>query len=579
MPTYSAPVKDMQYLIEHVWDYQDLLSQCEALADYTPDLIEAVLTEAAKFNEQVLFPLNQIGDKQGCQLQDGKVLTPKGFKEAYQQYVEAGWGATNGSLAYGGQGLPHMLTMCVDEMLSSSNISFHLYPNLTQGVARAIEAHASEALKQRYLPKMISGEWTGAMCLTESHCGTDLGLIRTKANQEEDGTYRLSGSKIFITNGLHDLTDNMIHLVLARTEEAPAGVRGLSLFLVPVNQVSLSGEVGESNGVSCGALEDKMGLKGSATCVVNYDEAKGWLVGELGKGLAGMFTVMNIERLAIGLQGLGQAEVSYQNALAYAHERRQGRAPNGAAEPNEAADKLIVHPDVKRMLQEMQCFTEGARALSVYVAKWVDLSHHANEQSTRDEAEGLVALFTPIVKAFFTDYGTLMCNQGLQVFGGHGYIKEWGMEQLVRDVRIAQLYEGANGIQALDLIKRKILADKGRVLGRFLKEVESACDADSSVTPILVNNLTSAVGQLREALAHIEQQVQSDEGYAGFVSVKLLEAIGLIALGYMWLKMATVSAAKGLTHRVEKVANAEFYATQLLTKCQGLFCAILQTAA
>jgi alkylation response protein AidB-like acyl-CoA dehydrogenase len=467
MPSYKAPIRDLQFVFHELHEADSTLSALTGFDEVSPDLVDAILQEGGKICEELLHPLNQSGDLEGCRFEDGKVTTPTGFKEAYRTFIEGGWPSLAADPELGGQGLPETISFMLEEMLCSANVSFSLYPGLTRGAITALSHHASDELKMQYLPNMVAGTWSGTMCLTEPHCGTDLGLVRTRAVANGDGSYALSGTKIFITGGEHDLTENIIHLVLARLPDAPEGVRGLSLFLVPKRLPDTNNEPGEANAVSCGSIEHKMGIKASATCVMNFDGATGYLVGPENKGLACMFTMMNSERLAIGMQGLGLAEVAYQNAAEYARERIQSRAATGIKAPDKAADPLLVHPDIRRMLLTTRAYNEAARALATWTAINIDLAHRHPDPQQREAADDYVALITPIVKAFFSDYGyetTTLCQQ---VYGGHGYIQEWGMEQFVRDARIAQIYEGTNGIQALDLVRRKLFIHDGRLPKRF----------------------------------------------------------------------------------------------------------------
>ncbi|MDN6876740.1 acyl-CoA dehydrogenase family protein, partial [Pseudomonas citronellolis] len=478
MPDYKAPLRDMRFLLTDVFDAPALWRRLPALAERVDaDTAEAILEEAAKITGGLLAPLNRSGDEQGAQWKDGAVSTPAGFREAYATYAEGGWVGLAGNPDFGGLGMPKMLSVQFEEMVYAANASFALYSTLSAGACLALDAHASEALKQKYLPAMYEGRWAGSMCLTEPHAGTDLGLIRTRAEPQADGSYKISGTKIFITGGEQDLTENIIHLVLAKLPDAPAGSRGISLFLVPKVLVGDDGSLGARNPVSCGSIEHKMGIKASATCVMNFDGATGWLVGEPNKGLAAMFTMMNYERLSIGIQGIGCAEMSYQAAVGYARERIQSRAPTGPVAKDKAADPIIVHPDVRRMLLTMKALTEGGRAFATYLGQQLDIAKYGDDAEERARAEGLVALLTPVAKAFFTDTGLESCVHGQQVFGGHGYIREWGQEQLVRDVRIAQIYEGTNGIQALDLVGRKVLANGGELLALFAGEIRAFAEA------------------------------------------------------------------------------------------------------
>ena len=459
MPEFNAPLRDMRFVLHEVFNAPKLWARLPALADTVDgDTADAILEEAAKVTGNLIAPLNRSGDEEGASWHAGQVRTPAGFKEAYSTYIQGGWVGLSGNPAYGGMGMPKMLAVQFEEMLYAANSSFALYSALSSGACLAIDAHASEALKQLYLPPMYEGRWAGSMCLTEAHAGTDLGIIRTRAEPQADGSYRISGSKIFITGGEQDLTENIIHLVLAKLPDAPAGPKGISLFLVPKFMVNADGSLGERNPVTCGSIEHKMGIQASATCVMNFDQAIGYLVGEPNKGLAAMFTMMNYERLGVGIQGLATGERSYQNAIEYARDRLQSRSPTGPQAKDKVADPIIVHPDVRRMLLTMKAANEGGRAFSTYVAMQLDTAKFSEDPDTRKRAESLVALLTPVAKAFLTDLGLETTVHGQQIFGGHGYIREWGQEQLVRDVRITQIYEGTNGIQALDLVGRKILS-------------------------------------------------------------------------------------------------------------------------
>ena len=469
MPTYKAPVSDTVFLLSDVFNYANY-ANAPGFSEAPIDVVEAVLSEGAKFVEEVVQPLNRVGDIEGCKRHDdGSVATPKGFKQAYKALVEGGWVGLAGDPAFGGQGLPPFLAVLFSEYTYAANLAFAMYPSLTNGAVKALMVHANDDLKSRYLPKMTTGEWTGTMCLTEAHCGTDLGLIRTRAVPLSDGSHAITGEKIFVSAGEHDLADNIVHLVLARIDGAPAGVKGISLFLVPKYLPDQNGAVGERNGVVCGSIEHKMGIHGNTTAVLNFDAAKAWLVGEEHRGLPAMFVMMNGARLGVGVQGLAISEVAYQNAAAYAKERRQGRSLKGAVEPDKPADLLLVHPDVRRMLLEVRAFTEAARAFLVWIALTQDEARHAPEEKARQAADDRLGLMTPVMKGVFTDTGFANAVRAQQVLGGHGYIAEWGMEQFVRDARISMMYEGANGVQALDLVARKLPKDGGRALMAFLR--------------------------------------------------------------------------------------------------------------
>jgi butyryl-CoA dehydrogenase len=562
MATYKAPLRDMRFVLYELHDGA-ALSSLPGLEDMTPELFDPVLEEAAKVCEEVLFPLNRSGDEEGCHFENGVVRTPKGFIEAYKTFREGGWTSVTSDPAYGGQGVPNIVNVLITEMICSANLSFGLYPGLTQGACKALAAHGNEELKQRYMPKLIDGTWSGTMCLTEPHCGTDLGLCRTKAVPNGDGTYSLSGTKIFISAGEHDLTENIIHFVLARLPDAPPGIKGISLFLVSKFLPNADGTPGKRNGVACGAIEHKMGIKASATCVLNFDEATAWLVGAPHKGMRSMFTMMNEERLAVGLQGLGLAEVSYQGAVAYARERLQGRSLAGAKYPDKPADPIIVHPDVRRMLLNMRAAAEGCRALGAWVGQAVDIAGHSDDPKAKQEAEDFVALMTPIVKALFTDYGFEAANHGIQVMGGHGYIREHGMEQYVRDARIAQVYEGTNGVQALDLVGRKLGAHMGRNLRSFFHPVADFIQSrsDNPALSRYVDPLTKAFVRLQQATGQIAKVGLKRPEEAGAAATEYLRLFGLVALAYQWARMAEVSLKK----LEEKTGDDNFYRAKLAT--------------
>jgi acyl-CoA dehydrogenase len=546
MPTYKAPVDDALFLLNDVF-HLDRYGNLPGFADASPDIVEAVLREAAKFSEEMLTPLNRVGDKEGCTRRpDGSVNTPTGFQDAYKQLVAGGWIGISVPAEFGGQGLPATLTQIVNEFLCSANMAFAMYPGLTQGAIAALLTHASPALKEKYLPKMVEGTWAGTMNLTEPHCGTDLGLLRTNAVKQGDGIYKITGTKIFISAGEHDLAENIIHLVLARIEGAPAGTKGISLFVVPKIMVNDDGSLGAPNGVSCGSLEEKMGIHGNATCVMNYDGATGWLIGEENRGLAAMFTMMNEARLGVGVQGLAQSEVAYQNAAFYAKERLQGRAISGVKYPDKPADPIIVHPDVRRMLMNIRAFNEAARALVMWTALKGDVARRSDDDKERMSADDHMGLLTPVIKGVLTDTGFTNTVMAQQVLGGHGYIAENGMEQFVRDARIAQIYEGANGIQALDLVGRKLGKDGGRALMAFFNEVLAFIkkkDADekmkSYVTPLGVS-----LGHLQQASMWFMQNALAKPDNAGAGSTDFMHLFGLVALGYMWCKIAEAALVK-----------------------------------
>jgi len=558
MTTYTAPLREMRFVLHEVCEAADTLGKLPGFEDVSGDLMDAVLEESAKFCEGVLFPLNQTGDLEGCTFKDGAVTTPKGFKDAYKQYVEGGWCGLTASPDHGGQGLPETVDYLVAEMVGSANVSFGLYPGLTQGTILALSAHGTDEQKSVYLPKLVSGEWQGTMCLTESHAGSDLGLLRTKAAPNGDGSYSITGTKIFISAGEHDMTANHVHLVLARLPDAPEGSRGISMFLVPKFLVNADGALGARNGAVCGSIEHKMGMKASVTCVMNFDGAKGWLVGQPHKGLAGMFTMMNKERMFVGSQGISQAEVAYQSAAAYAKDRIQGRATTGPATPEKPADPIIVHPDIRNRLMYARAVIEAQRALAVWAHLQVDISLHHADAAVRQQAEDMAGLLTPIVKAGGTGYGSEITNLCLQVYGGHGYIREYGMEQLVRDVRITEIYEGTNTIQALDLVGRKLGIGQGRLVAGWLKEVDGTLSAAKGN-----KDLAAFVGPFEEALARLKSATQwlvgldaADPNGRAAAANDYLRLFTLTAMGWMWVRMATVALAK-------RGSNDPFYESKL----------------
>ena len=569
MPTYKAPVDDALFLLNDVF-HLDRYGNLPGFAEASPDTVEAVLREAAKFSEAVLTPLNRVGDKEGCERHpDGSVSTPAGFKDAFKQLVEGGWIGISAPEEFGGQGLPATLTSIVNEFFCSANMAFAMYPGLTQGAIAALIVHASPELKKKYLPKMVAGTWTGTMNLTEPHCGTDLGLLRTKAVKQADGSYQITGTKIFISAGEHDMAENIIHLVLARIEGAPAGTKGISLFVVPKLAVNDDGALGARNGVSCGSIEEKMGIHANSTCVMNYDDATGWLIGEENRGLNAMFVMMNEARLGVGVQGLALSEVAYQNAAAYAKERLQGRSISGVKAPDKPADPIIVHPDIRRALMSMRAFNEAARALVLWISLQGDVAHRSGDEKARQSADDLMGLLTPVVKGVLTDTGFANTVTAQQVFGGHGYIAEHGMEQFVRDARIAMIYEGANGIQALDLVGRKIGKDGGRALMAFFNEVQTYLK--ERVTNDAMNGylkpLGAALAHLQQASMWFMQNAIAKPDNAGAGSTDYLHMFGLVALGYMWARIAEAALAKsnGAEPAMKaKLVTARFFMERML---------------
>ena len=578
MQTYSVPLRDMRFLLDELLDV-GRLGALPGFEEATPEAIHAMIEEGARLCENTLLPLNRPGDEEGCRYENGVVRTPQGFREAYDTFVRAGWTGITTAPTYGGQGLPELVNMVFDEMVCSTNLAFGVYPLLSKGAAALIEAHGSEALKEACLPRLSDGSWSGTMCLTEAHCGTDLGQIRTRAVPAGEGRYAVSGTKIFITAGEHDLTENIVHLVLAKLPDAPAGARGISLFLVPKRKLLPDGAPGPANGVSCGSIEAKMGIHASATCVMHFEEAEGFLIGAPHQGLRCMFTMMNAARLGVGLQGLGLGETAYQSAAAYARERRQGRSLKGAAEPEAPADPIIVHPDVRRMLLTTRALNEGARALAYWVAIQLDVARKDPDPAARADADELVQLLTPVVKAFFTDYGFEAANLALQVHGGHGYIREHGMEQLVRDSRISQLYEGANGIQALDLVGRKLPRRAGRYLRHFFHPALEFVEANRGDPALagIVGPFEKALGALQGATLAIAQRGLGDPEEAGAAASDYLKLFGLVAVAYMWCRMAKLAAGKrnGDAFYESKLKTARFYMKKVLPDSAGLFLKIM----
>ncbi|WEX09090.1 acyl-CoA dehydrogenase C-terminal domain-containing protein [Chelativorans sp. AA-79] len=543
MPIYRAPVRDTAFVIRDVLNYQRL-DNIAGFADLSPDVLEAILDEGAKLAENVMQPLNRAGDMEGCvRHEDGSVSTPKGFAEAYRQYCEGGWMGLSSPAEYGGQGLPYLVHTAVGEFLSSANMALMMYPGLTQGAIAAILTHGTDEQKQTFLPKMVEGGWTGTMNLTEPHCGTDLGLLRTKAVPNGDGSYKISGQKIFISAGEHDMAENIIHLVLARIEGAPEGTKGISLFIVPKLKLDKAGNLGGPNGVSCGSIEEKMGIHGNATCVMNYDEAEGFLLGAENGGLKAMFTMMNEARLGVALQGLAVSEAAYQNAADYARERLQGRSLSGPKAPDKKADPIIVHPDIRRNLMTIRAFNEAGRAALLWIALQSDIANRSEDEKARQEAEDHLALMTPVLKGVLTDKGFEHAVMAQQVFGGHGYIEEHGMSQFVRDARIAMIYEGANGIQALDLVGRKLAQNGGRAVQTFFKTVGDFCEehrSDEKMAPY-TKALKKGLSDLQAATLWLMQNAMQKPDNAGAASYDYMHLFGLVAFGFMWARMVKVA--------------------------------------
>ncbi|MBX3500226.1 MAG: acyl-CoA dehydrogenase C-terminal domain-containing protein [Alphaproteobacteria bacterium] len=561
MATYKVPLKDMRFVLNEVID----VSRVSALPGYgeaTPDLIDAILEEGAKLCENVLLPLNRSGDEEGCSYENGVVRTPKGFKEAYRQFIEGGWTNVTTDPQYGGQGLPATVGFVMQEMITSSNLSFGMYPGLSHGAYEALHAHANETIKQTYLPKLGEGVWSGTMCLTEPHCGTDLGMLRTRAEPRSDGSFDISGTKIFISAGEHDLTENIIHLVLARLPDAPGGTKGISLFVVPKFLPTADGKAGERNGIRCGAIEHKMGIKASSTCVMNLDGARGWMVGEANKGLNAMFVMMNAARLGVAMQGLGIAETAYQSAASYAKERLQGRSLTGPKNAQGPADPIIVHPDVRRMLLIQKSFAEGARAMAYWIGSLIDVARRHESQEEREKADDLIQILTPIAKAYFTDMGFESANLAIQTYGGHGFIREHGVEQLARDARITMLYEGANGVQALDLVGRKLPMKGGRPAQRLLGEINGfiAAHKGDAAMAEFVEPLEKAIGRVQDSALWLMQNGMKNPDEAGGAATDFLRLMGLSAMAYMWARIAKAAHA-GLA----KGSDNDFYNAKLMT--------------
>jgi len=581
MPEYKAPLRDMQFVLNEVLDFENHYAQLPGAEDATPDMVNAIVEEAAKFAENIIAPLNQLGDEIGCQFSDGLVTTPPGFKEAHDQYVEGGWIGLAHNSEYGGQGLPKSLGHVVKELMSSANHAWNQYPSLTAGAISTINAHASEELKQAYLPKLVAGTWSGTMCLTEAHCGSDLGLLRTKAEPNADGSYNISGSKIFISAGDHDFTDNIIHIVLARLPDAPAGVKGISLFIVPKNTVTGEGAPSVSNHVSCGSIEEKMGTHGNATCVINFDAAKGHLIGQPHKGMSAMFTFINESRLGVAQEGHGHIEASFQNALAYAKDRVQMRG-TVRKNPDQPADPIIVHADVRRMLLTQKALAEGGRLLNYFCAQQVDIASKSDNAEQRQQAETLLALLTPIAKGFLTEISLEATSNGVQILGGHGFISEWGQEQHYRDTRITAIYEGTNGIQGLDLLGRKILASDGKVMAPFVDMVKEFCRDNSGHA--LAQTLQQSLEQWLALTDKIGEKAAANPDEVNAAAYDYLMYSGYVVLAYFWAR-SSVSAEQALKVNSDeagfyqaKQATAQFYFERLLPRTDSLAKTILSGA-
>jgi alkylation response protein AidB-like acyl-CoA dehydrogenase len=576
MAHYTPPLRDMQFVLHELLQVENTLKTLPAHKEINRELIDQVLEEGGKFCADVLFPINRSGDEEGCHyMGDGVVTTPKGFKEAWEKFKQGGWPTLTCDPEFGGQGLPHSVGMSFQEMMNSANQAWTMYPGLTHGAYDCLHAHGTDAQKALYLPKLVSGEWMGTMCLTEPHCGTDLGMLRTKAQLTADGNYSITGNKIFISSGEHDLADNIIHLVLARLPDAPAGTKGISLFIVPKFLPKADGSVGARNGIKCARIEEKMGIHANSTCSMDLDNAQGWLVGQPNKGLQAMFVMMNAARIGVGMQSQGLTEIAYQQSSAYAKDRIQSRALTGPKNPDKPADSIIHHPDVRRMLLTQRAYNEGGRAFASWLALQADILHGATDEAARKEADDMLALLTPIVKAFITDNAFACTNMALQVFGGHGYIREWGMEQYVRDARINMIYEGTNTIQSLDLLGRKVLGDNGAKLRKFGKLVQELIEQEGTNEAMaeFINPLAELAGKVEKFTAEIGMKAFGNQDEAGAAAVDYLRVIGHMVYGYFWARMAKIALDKvgsGDTFYVAKLATARFYFAKLMPETASL---------
>lgn len=564
MPIYNAPLADMKFILNDVFNAEQFWQANENLAHLDAATAEAILEEMAKFAQNVTLPLNRTGDEEGAKYENGAVTTPVGFKEAFKQYAEGGWIGLGADAEWGGQEMPKMLTVLSDEMLFATNPSFMLYPLLSVGAGMALNSYGSQAQKETYLPKIYSGEWSGTMCLTEPHAGTDLGIIKTKAERNGDGTYSITGTKIFITGGDHDLAENIIHLVLAKTPDAPAGSRGISLFIVPKFLVNEDGSMGERNPVGPGSIEHKMGIKASATCVMNFDGAKGYLVGKENEGLAAMFVMMNYERLSMGIQGLGASEFAYQNAAQYATDRLQGRSASGVQSPSKPADSILVHGDVRRMLLNVRANNEASRAFAVYVGQQLDITKFSTDAEAIKKANDRVALLTPIAKAYLTDTAFNATLDAQMVFGGHGYIREWGMEQCIRDLRISQIYEGTNGVQSQDLIGRKTIKCNGEFIAEYIQEIRDFTNALDADLNFIKDATLDAAAEVEAVTQHIIEAAKENPEYANGAAVDYLHAVGLLSFSYMFARIAHAAKDKQGEFYQNKLGLARYFVQRIL---------------
>ena len=568
MTTYTAPVEDMMFLYEKLRNNKSY-NELEKYKDVTPDLVKNILEEAAKINQNIILPLAKVGDEQPAVLENGVVRTPPGYKEAYKKYIEDGWTSLSCDPKYGGQGMPKTVSAFFDEMLSSASLSFKLYSELSIGAYNCINHHATNEIKDKYLPKMVEGKWSGTMCLTEPICGTDLGLLKTKAVEQSDGTYKLSGQKIFITSGDHDLTENIIHLVIARSTDSPSGTRGISLFLVPKYIVNDDGSLGPRNGISTGSIESKMGIKGSATCVLNFDDAVGYMIGPKNKGLNSMFTMMNLERIVVGIQGLGISEIAYQNSLMYSKERKQGKSNNNKTS-NGSADFIIEHADIRRSLLNMKSIIEGERALCFWLSQQTEVSLNHENKKIKQEAADFVSLMTPVVKALFTDMGSEITSEAMQIFGGYGYTKDQGIEQLYRDNRITPIYEGTNSVQAIDLVFRKLVNKNGDIIDRYINMVKKEMEINNNekIAPFIAI-LDTYLEKLSSFTSWVKDKIQNSKDDANAASNDYLKVLGLIAVGYSWLKVLQVSFEDYDNNKnfyEDKIQTANFFFQRVLPR-------------
>ena len=568
MPTYTAPVEDMMFLFEKLRNNKEY-NELEKYKEVTPDLVKDILQEAAKINQNLILPLAKVGDENPAILENGVVRTPPGYKEAYKKYIEDGWTSLSCDPKYGGQGMPKTVSAFFDEMLSSASLSFKLYSELSIGAYNCINHHASDEIKNKYLPKIVEGKWSGTMCLTEPVCGTDLGLLKTKAKKQSDGTFKLTGQKIFITSGDHDLTENIIHLVLARVDDSPAGTKGISLFLVPKFIVKEDGNVGPRNGISTGSIETKMGIKGSATCVLNFDEATGYMIGDKEKGLSAMFTMMNLERIVVGIQGLGISEIAYQNSLSYAKERKQGKSNNSKSK--NGADFIIEHADIRRSLLNMKSIIEGERALCFWLSQQTEVSLYHPDEKARREASDYVSLMTPVVKSLFTDLAMEITSDAMQIYGGYGYTKDQGIEQLYRDNRITPIYEGSNSVQAADLVFRKLSNKNGNVIYKFLDQVKNECNSNNEKIRPFISDFNNYLDILKKFSDWMIEKSKTDKDDVSAAANDYLKTLGFVSIAYAWIKVLEVSFKdynENKNFYDDKIDTARFYFDKVLPRAE-----------